>query len=283
MKYLFTLMLLAAGSLSALVEDRAQLFSKAAAQTADKKLGEVKTSTGKEVLVLTTPDLGGQTISQFIRKEAMDRKLNGVIIVISVNPRQLEVVPGRKTALVFNRDKAQQTMKIFQQNLRKNPDKALGEAVQLIYETFKNAPAAMLVADSHQIQPAAPATEPSSGGGWLKWLIIAVVVFGVIRLIGFLLSRNQAAAAPGSATAAPGAFGGGFMSSLLGGLFGAMAGHWLYDKFFSDHEDRSYHATDSRPDDNDWRGDDHGDLGSGSGGDWGGDDSSGGDSGGGDW
>ena len=131
--------------------------------------------------------------------------------------------------------------------------------------------------------PAAPATEPSSGGGWLKWVIIAVVVFGVIRLIGFLLSRNQAAGAPGSATPVPGAFGGGFMSSLLGGLFGAMAGHWLYDKFFSDHEDRSYHATDSRPDNNDWRGDDHGDLGSGSGGDWGGDDSSGGDSGGGDW
>lgn len=287
MKYLLG-MLMITGALSAAVEDGASLFSKAAVEAANKKLADVKTSTAKEILILTTNDLGGKSIRQYTRDEAMRRKLNGVIVVISTKPRMLEVTSGRKTSIIFTREKNQRVTDIFKANLRKNPDAALSEAVQFIYDVFKNANAAMIVPDSHTVQQPVQRRETSSSFGWLKWVFIGLFIFLIIRLIGYFMNRNASAATPGAPGTTPGGFGGGgFFSSMLGGIFGAVAGNWIYDKFFSDHEDRSYHAHDTRYDNNnDWRGDDNGDMGSSSGGDWGdsgGDSGGSGDSGGGDW
>lgn len=278
MKQLFVV-LLATGALSAAVEDGAALFSPKAVAAANKKLADVRQSTGKEILILTTNDLGGKRISEFTRNTAMTRKLNGMVVVISTQPRMLEIIPGRKTGMIFNRDKVQKTLDIFKKDLRKNPDGALADAVQFIYETFKNANSALIMPDSHTLQQPAANRSQSSSGGWLKWVIIIGVVLLIVRLIGYFMSRNANQGAAGATPGAPGGFGGGgFFPSLMGGIFGAMAGHWIYDKFFSDHDDRSYHANDTRNDDT-WRGDDNGDTGSGSGSDWGND--GGGDSGGG--
>ncbi len=270
--------LLATGALSAAVEDGAALFSAAAVAKANKQLADVRQSTGKEVLFITTNDLGGKRISEYGRDIAMARKLNGMIIVISTQPRMLEIIPGRKTGMVFNRDKVQKTIEILKKDLRKNPNGALADSVQFIYETFKNANSALIIADSHTVQQGAVNRSESPSFGWFKWVIIIGVVLLIVRLIGYFMNRNASPASPGTTPGATGGFGGGgFFPSLMGGIFGAMAGHWIYDKFFSDHEDRSYHANDSRSDDT-WRGDDNGDTTSGSGSDWGND--GGGDSGG---
>ena len=88
--------------------------------------------------------------------------------------------------------------------------------------------------------------------------------------------------------------GGGFLSSLFGGIGGAMAGNWLYDQFSGrhhggDYADNTSHGADvgnqgtgSDAGGSDWSGGGAvGDWGgdAGGGGDWGG----GGDGGGGDW
>ena len=89
--------------------------------------------------------------------------------------------------------------------------------------------------------------------------------------------------------------GGGFLSSLVGGMFGAAAGMWMYDQFFSNHGSNSAYGSDRNDvsggdsgftgQDSDYNssGGDFGGSDSGSsGGDWGGGgDSGGGDSGGG--
>lgn len=286
MKWLL-IALMTTSTLSAAIEDKAALFSAAAVTAANKKLADIKTSTAKEILILTTNDLGGKSISEYSRQEAAVRKLNGVIIVISTKPRMLEVIPGRKTAMVFTHEQARRVREILAKNLRKTPDAALKETVDVFYEVFSKANSALLVADEHR--RTAPVTgHAATSSGWLKWIIIIVVVLLIVRLIGFFMSRNANSGAAGTTPGTPSAFGGGgFFPSLMGGIFGAMAGHWLYDRFFSDHNDHSNHTNDSGSDNSGWRGDDNGDMGSGSGGDWGGDgggDAGGGDSGGGgDW
>lgn len=277
--------LMLTGTLYAAVEDGATLFSAKAITSADKKLADIRQSTGKEIIILTTNDLGGKSISEFTRNTASTRKLNGMIVVISTKPRMLEVVPGRKTSMAFNREKVQKTLEIFKQNLRKNPDGALAEAVQFFYDTFKNASSALIVPDSHQAPMRARESSGSGSFGWLKWVFIIGGVLLIVRLISYFMNRNANPATPGTPGAA-GFGGGGFFPSLMGGIFGAMAGSWLYDRFFSNHDDHSHRGDDSRSDNSDWRNDDNGDSGSGGSSDWGGggdSGSGGGDSGGGDW
>lgn len=282
------------GALSAAVEDRGSLFSAKAVAAANEQLGKVRTATGKEIVILTVNDLGGKKIADFARDEGRSRQLNGIIVLISKNPRQLEIVAGRKTSLVFRKEHRDKVIEILGKNLRKTPDEALATTVKYIADTFGSANSALIVPESRGSQM--PVQQRQSGSyGWVKWLIIIGIIFLVIRLISYLMTRNSAAntGMPGQGGSPSGFGGGGFFSSLMGGIFGAVAGNWIYNQFFGDSHDHSNYNQNSNYDSNqqDWRNDDRGDFdsGSGSGGDWGGDSGGsdggggGGDSGGGDW
>jgi uncharacterized membrane protein YgcG len=291
-------LLLLTGALSAGVEDNAALFSKKAVAAANERLANVRKTTGKEILVLTVNNLGGKTIVEYTRNEGRIRQLNGIITVISKNPSKIEIMAGKKTAQVFRKEHRDALVAIFAKNLRKAPDDALNAAMQYITEIFTTAASAPMHRDTRPL--ANPVRRESSSFGWLKWVIIIGVIFLIIRLISyFMSSRNNAnanAGVPGMPGQTSGFGGGGFFSSMIGGIFGAVAGNWIYDKMFGDNHDHSNYRQDSQNDssDSDWRGDDKGDFdsGSGSGGDWGSNDSGGsssdgggssGDSGGGDW
>jgi len=140
--------------------------------------------------------------------------------------------------------------------------------------------------------PAKPAGAESS---MLRWIVIAVGVFGGVWLLMAVMRAMSGGSGGGGAGSMGGAGvggGGGFMTSLLGGLFGAAVGNWMYDSFFRG-SGGGWGASDAYGADpstgNESAGEDFGDDtpggdfdGSG-GGDFGGGDSGGGDFGGGDF
>lgn len=140
-----------------------------------------------------------------------------------------------------------------------------------------------------------PVRHANSWGIW-NWVILGGVVWLVFIVISSLIRSFSGGAGGGQgvggygspAYGSPGYGGGGFMSNMLGGLAGAMAGNWLYNSMFSGHS--SAHGADwSGSSDqgltgNDYSGGDFGDSGGDfGGGDFGGGDFDGGDFGGGDF
>lgn len=134
----------------------------------------------------------------------------------------------------------------------------------------------------HQ-QPAREAEHPARGrensGAVSMVTIIAIFVgiFVLMMVVGRLFSGAQGYGG-----------GGGMMGGLLTGLFGAMAGHWIYDSFFSNHNQAWGNEGSNSWGNDSTSGSDFGggsDMGGGDfgGGDFGGGDFGGGDFGGGDF
>ena len=71
-------------------------------------------------------------------------------------------------------------------------------------------------------------------------MVVAWIVIGIFRAMSNRGSRPDMAGGGGSC-------GGGFMTSLLGGMFAAAAGMWLYDQFSSNHNQD--HGNDNFGDD----------------------------------
>jgi uncharacterized protein len=160
----------------------------------------------------------------------------------------------------------------------KEMDEALLAATTLVINELKDtsAPAGAaggLVGRGEQIRA------DREGGGLMGWICIGLaVLLGVWLIMGLIRAFSG-----GGGGGGPGGGGGGFMPSLFGGLFGAMAGMWLYNSFFGG----GYTGSDAMASDN--YGADTGDTGAGDydrgaaggDGDWG--DGSGDWGGGGDW
>lgn len=186
--------LIATASLSAAVEDKIALFSAKAVQAADKELAAIKAKTDKEILIMALPDLGGKNITLFARDRAIERKLNGAILVISKSPRQLELIPGRKTALILTMENRKKVIDIFSKGLRVSPDKTLAEATKYLGELFMKADKALIQADLHDIKPPAP-VEPPQTAPWLKKIMIGLSLI-IVAGVAFVIYRRRAANSP---------------------------------------------------------------------------------------
>ena len=137
--------------------------------------------------------------------------------------------------------------------------------------------------------PAAPAPAPESS--WGSVLVVVAMVIGGIFLFSMVMrmfsggGQNYGPGGPGGVGVGVG--GGGFLSGLTGGIFGALAGNWLFNQF-SDHQASASETHSSGSDTSNSSGDNGGfDSGSADnggtdfgGGDFGGDDFGGGDGGG---
>jgi hypothetical protein len=71
--------------------------------------------------------------------------------------------------------------------------------------------------------------------GWLCFglvlLLVCWVVFGIIRAIGGVRYQTGPDAGPAPRYGFSSG-GGGFLPALLGGMFGATTGKWIYDQLF---------------------------------------------------
>lgn len=279
--------------------DNGAFFSDSAKAEASRQLLDVGLRFKKEVVIETfkgVPDEVSKGVNlqdraavnrmfeQWTLRQARQQRVNGIYILLSKEPSHLQVIIGDDTqhTLFTPKDRTVLVDVMLARLRTKQNDEALLQGVNVIASSMKS----HVVARSRPpVQNrATTAAEDSSPWGWVIAAVLgflaAWLVVGIIRSI-----FSGGGAASGTAPA-PGS-GGGFMSSLLGGMFGAAAGMWLYDQFSGHHgsdldrggfddsgssrRDSDYSsAGDSFSDDSD-----NGDVGGG--------DSGGGDSGGGDF
>ncbi len=286
------------------VQDAAKLFSPEAVRKAEDQIQNLRNSHKKEILVETLENLpakekGGpdltdkQGTSKWVNEYALGRakaqSVNGVYLLLVKDPAKFQFEIGKNTLqkefTISDRD---EVIKIIQPLLKaKKMDEALETLVGFISTKVKlhQGQSGRAVA---QGKPAkAGPVEDEKMNPILGYLCIGALAIAAIMLVMGIF-RGMTGGGGGGGAGAPGMGsgygGGGFMSNMLGGMFGAAAGMWMYDHFFgnSGHQawgsgggtgDTGVGGDSSSGQDTDY---------SGSGGDWGG---GGGDfgGGGGDW
>lgn len=250
------LLLVASAALPALardfVQDQAGMFSAATVARLNQQIGSFNAQTGKEIVVVTTPSLGGSTLQDAASAAFSQQGVNGVLIFIARDDRRDIIVPDRAGAQAgwFTPDVLRSIRTSMEAQFRSESyDAGITGAVDAVLNIYR-----AHLGSSRQGGSGfnAPTTRmlPATGGFHISmfwWIIIAIVGFLIIRSI------LRAAAAPrfyGGAPGAPpgtqpgapgygagygpgygyGGYGGGgsFWSGLLGGLGGAWLGNELF-------------------------------------------------------
>ena len=271
------------------VRDSGDFFSEAAIKEATRKISAIETQFKKDLVVETFPDIPeeiqrgvdlsdkralNKMFEQWTVKEAKQSRVNGIYILISKEPAHLQIVVGNDTQnKAFTSKDREKLSGIMLSKLRaKKNDEALLECVQFVSTTMAGhvQPSTRVnnVAAPPAVSPRALQSERASPWGWI---ITAVLGIGAVWLIVGVLRSFMGRGATGGQGMMPSAGGGGMFGSLLGGMFGAAAGMWLYDQFSGSHsnawggdqENRGYDSTEYSGQDTDY---------SGTGGDFGGDD-----------
>ena len=243
------------------VQDQAGMFSAATVSQLNTTIGNFNAQTGKEVVVVTAPSLGGKTLQVAGNDAFAQQNVNGVLIYIAKAERKDIIVPDRAglragwftpgvTATIRHAMETQ-----FKDG---NYDAGIAGAVDAILNVYRSHLGTLHAGASNGAgSNAAPpistgsSSVPLSGGfnfsAMIVWIIIAIVAFLVIRAIfrafagpryygptggGMPPGYGPGYGPPGYGYGGGGwGGGGGFMSGLLGGLGGA----WLGNELFGQH------------------------------------------------
>lgn len=237
------------------VEDAANVFTP---EGIKKAQGEYPSSAGADLTVVTfakvaadrraefekvkgKPADRSRFFSEWATAEAKARKGTGVFVLISMEGAIVHALADREARerMGFSdRDVNALEDKIRAGFLAATRSKDAAESKRLRDEALLDATryvathlkAAETAAPQGNKSKSEPSQEPSSGlgGGIGGYLCIAVVIGLVIWLVIGLIRAMSGGGGMGGG----GMGGGGFFPSLFGGLFGAMAGMWMYNQFF---------------------------------------------------
>jgi hypothetical protein len=214
------------------VEDGAGLFKSETLAKAREEIRQIHETFHQDLSIESIPFLppedqkrvhamGSRDAARFFDKLAKDRAaaagVDGVYILICDDPKarhvQVVVWPESREQTFPSRERERLRAEMAR-HLGKEPDQTLLHAVARVREVLK------------ENQPADPAASSILWvvGGVILALLVAWVFLGVLR--AKLAARDQAA--PVAVTPS----GGRFMPGLLGGMFGSIAGLWIYDRLF---------------------------------------------------
>lgn len=280
------------------VLDRAGLFRPETVDKANAELQRLEQSTKVPVTIETVSSLQGSQIDDVLESHAERAKARGLYVLIAKEESKIRVNASPSYRRALPKSALTPVVDSFLDGFKKHDyDAGLLAGIRTIETQVNEAKAAGTLA-----APAARrggAVRPQAGGGsfGLGSLVgIGILILGVlffVRLLGRLFSGGgmapQGFGGPGQMGGmgrpgygggyGGGGGGGGFMSSIFGGLGGALAGNWIYDQFSGRHQggtgqsstfDQGTQPTGAE----DWS------QSEGAGGDWGG---GGGESAGGDW
>lgn len=234
------------------VRDDAGFFSAPARAQAERTIAGLERSTGKDLLIESLPQVPPEAMKgagandkaalnrmfeQWSIGKAREHRVNGVYVLLTREPAHLQVVVGNDTQrnafTTADRDRLVDTM--LRQMRAKKYDEALLDGVNFVDQTIRSHLAVRspgTVRPTPSPVPAAPQEAPVHRPGiplGRILFLLAILVFGMF-VLGRLLRGLTGGSAP-MPGGFPGGGGGGFFRSLLGGVFGAAAGMWLYDQF----------------------------------------------------
>ncbi|MCS6863916.1 MAG: hypothetical protein RMJ56_02430 [Gemmataceae bacterium] len=242
-----------------IVYDEGKLFSDTGIKEAQSKLQAIAFEGGLTVTIDTYPSIPADRKASYneTQKEKFFRdwavaaatgdKAKGIYVLICREPGYVQVVTDKTTRdRGFTREDEQKLATIFLNGFKKAVEakknnapeaeqfslrnNALVAAVQFVIEDLKDTKPSAATTSANTTTASGDKTEgalPGAGGsGIAGWLCLGLcVLLGVWLIIGLIRAFTGGGMGPGAA-------GGGFFSSLLGGLFGAMAGMWLYNNLF---------------------------------------------------
>jgi TPM domain len=248
------------------VRDDAGMFSADAVRQAESILNKSERQTKVPVTIETISSLRGESPDVVAIRRARQSGHRGVFILLAKAEKKVEVLVSKEWENTFTRDRRKAIHDAFTNGFKeKGLDGGLVLAAASIGEVAKDsissnggpiATAPRPVPRGGGGAPGAPAPVPRAargGGGLLGGIImlglIILVVLLVVRLLSGLFRGatggygGQApvggppgyGAAPGYGPGYAPRGGGGFWSSMFGGIGGAMAGNWLYDQFSGRH------------------------------------------------
>lgn len=233
------------------IEDRAGFFSKEAVRDADVRLGTVQKEHNAELRIETyagVPDDQKATVAAMTREErskyfltwmqkrAGEIHAGGVLVLICKDPTYLEIGAGknfreRGFTSAQREEMATHMMSSFK---AKKYDEGLAKLVDDFAKDAARLHSANQVTHARSNAPMAPPIRHGQGpaAGNMSWLwTVGLIVLGV-WLISALFRGFSHAASPMMGGAGMPMGGGGFGGGFLSGLFGSMAGMWMYDSFF---------------------------------------------------
>ena len=305
------LCLLAAGGLGAVsaravgpeVRDSAGIFSASAVKQADETIRKIQREFRKDLLVETfagvpenrTADYTRnreEFFANFVSERAQSSRLDGIYVVVMKEPPphryRIQVGVGQATRQrAFVTSDRDDLVKLLQSSFREDKyDEGLRAGIAFVERTLRNNLHSGSTIQGSSTRQTAPTSSSSSNNSMGSFLILGLFLVGGIFVVSFIMRLMRGGMGGGGLPGAGGlggGGGGGFLTSLLGGVGGAIAGSWLYDRFLGGnaHASDSYNANPSDAPSSDVGGDwssSGGDADSSSGG---GDFGGGGDSGGG--
>jgi uncharacterized protein len=253
------------------VDDEAGLFSEGARRRADQILADIyrETSPHKDVVVETHPELPrGLRPEQFSEERFRKRDVNGLLVLITKRPHKLLITVGRHTQDRFGASDAERMRGVMLERFKKSDfDGGLIEglryAERILKASYAPGRGVPAVEQRRVDPPSAPYREaPVHTRAAEKSGCSGASIFGVLLVVGLIwlivgLIRGiwRAVSGGGSSPSAPsgggytgsygGGYGGGYGApgggggfgwgkAIAGGLFGAVAGNWVYDRFFRD-------------------------------------------------
>jgi len=250
------------------VKDEAKLFSASAVEKANGEIAAINRKYRKDLLIetLESPPASqaekfakpGRTRDEFYnawaRERARKAQVNGIYVLITKKPGHVGVEVGNDTQRrAFSLENRNKLREILVDAFNKNEhDKGLLEGVRYVDRTISENEGGAARPKS-ELAPVAQRGEnhnvPGAGGGigmgWIIWVVIILIGFFILRGLFRALTGGGArpgygggygpgpgGPGPGPGWGGGGGGGGGFLTNMVGGIFGAAAGNWLYDSFF---------------------------------------------------
>ncbi|MGB7015799.1 MAG: TPM domain-containing protein, partial [Candidatus Cybelea sp.] len=201
----------AAASAREFVQDQAGMFSVSTVAQLNAQISSFNAATGKEIVVMTVPSLGGAALQSAAENAFSQQSVNGILIFVARDDRRDIIVPDRSGAQAgwFTPDVLRDIRTSMEAQFRSEDyDAGITGAVSAILNIYRAHRGNLNRTQSGEAGVAAPAAQRTSRlrhTSMFWWVILAIVGFLILRSVLRAASgaRYYRGAPPGAPGAAP--------------------------------------------------------------------------------